>query len=130
MTRRTGTWTTRTRRPWRRASMQPAKYAGERHQEKLLALLVARMQAPGPPVVRAVAVHERTDDALRAQVRLGQVLGVDSARIQDELIRIGAMEIDVRHGRLRQRTGPDPFVRLKRRQIERSRYWVWPERTV
>src|SRR3982074_3097386 len=106
MTRRTGTWTTRTRKPWRRASMQPAKHAGERHQEKLLALLVARMQAPGPPIVRALAVHERPADALRALMRLGQVLDGDSARIQDELIRIGAMEIDMRHGRLRHRTVP------------------------
>jgi hypothetical protein len=38
---------------------------------------------------------------------LGQVLDVDPTRIQDELVRIGAMEIDVGHDRLHRGAEPD-----------------------
>src|SRR6478672_6324031 len=87
--------------------MQAPEHAREGHEEKLLALLVPCMQAPGAPIVRAVAVHEGPDDALRALMSLGQILDVDPTRIQDELIRVGTMEIDVRHDRLHRGAEPD-----------------------
>jgi hypothetical protein len=55
-------------------SIRLAKYGRERHNEKLIALVVADMQDPIPPILEATLACERLHRASSAIARLSEVV--------------------------------------------------------
>src|SRR5262249_12543577 len=78
-------------------SMRPAQHVGERHQEDVLAVLIAHVHGPGAPVIRGAAGDELAHDLLGAFVRLDQILDVTAILIQQHALGAGAMKEDVGH---------------------------------
>jgi hypothetical protein len=79
-----------------------AENASKRHEEQVFTVLVADVQRPGPPILRTEAADKFAHHLCRALMRLHEIFHFDSAGIQHEFLFIGAMEINVRHGRLLQ----------------------------
>jgi hypothetical protein len=73
------------------------EYESEGHNEELIALVVADMQDPVTPILEAALVGEGLDDAGRMIARLGEVVHCGAAAIEENLLRIGTVEIYLRH---------------------------------
>jgi hypothetical protein len=81
--------------------MRFAKKARERHEKYLFPIFVAHVQRPRSPIVRTETADEVLHNLGGALMRLNEILDVDATRIEHQFFRAGAMEINVRHGRLR-----------------------------
>jgi hypothetical protein len=84
--------------------MKPAEHVRKRHQKYLVAILIACMQGPRSPVVRAKRIHITLNDLYGALVRFDQIFDIGPTLIHDNQLRIGAMEKYVGHDRLPVRT--------------------------
>ena len=76
-------------------SMRLAEHESEGHNEELIALIVADMQNPVTPILEAALVSERLHDTGRMIARLNEVVHHSAAVIDENLLRVGAMEIDL-----------------------------------
>src|SRR4051795_1055706 len=81
-------------------SVHFAEEGGERHQEELVALLVADMQRPVAPILRTAIIDERGHDAGATVARVAPILDLAAAPIQQHLVGAGAVEVNVCHLRL------------------------------
>jgi hypothetical protein len=77
--------------------MRLIKYEGERDYEELIALVVADMQDPITPIIEAALAGERFHDARRMIPRLCEIIHYGTAIVDENLLRVGAMEIDLCH---------------------------------
>ena len=69
-----------------------AEHEGERHNEELIALIVADMQDPVTPILEAALVGEGLHDAARVIARLSEVVHHGAAAIDENLLRVGAVK--------------------------------------
>src|SRR5260370_42333339 len=77
--------------------MRFAEQGGERHDKSLFAEIVADVQGPIAPVLRAGRHDERPHDNGGALMRLGKAGYRGGAWIDKHPFRIGVMEIDLSH---------------------------------
>src|SRR5262245_4515786 len=73
-------------------SMRLAKYEDERDNEEFIALIVADMQNPVTPVLEAALVGEGLHEAGRMIARLSEIVHHGAVMIEENLLRVGAME--------------------------------------
>src|SRR6516165_11765220 len=78
-------------------SMCLAKHESEGHNEELIALIVADMQDPVTPILEVTLVGEGMHDTRRVIARLSKIVHHRAAAIDENLLRIGAVEIDLGH---------------------------------
>src|SRR5215475_14061595 len=76
-------------------SMRLAEYESEWHDEELIALIVADMQDPVPPILEAALVGEGLHDAGRVIARFREIVHHGAAVIDEYLPRVGTVEIDL-----------------------------------
>jgi hypothetical protein len=79
-------------------SMRLAEYESEGQNEELIALTVADMQNPVTPILKAALVGEGLHDAGRMIARLNEIADHRAAVIEENLLRVGAVEIYLGHG--------------------------------
>jgi hypothetical protein len=80
-------------------SMRLAEHESEGDKEELIALIVANMQDPVTPILEAALVGEGLHDTGRTIARFSQILHYGAAPIDENLRRVGAMEIQLGHVR-------------------------------
>src|SRR5262245_44621228 len=80
-------------------SMGLAEYESERHNEELIALVVADMQDPVTPILEAALIGEGLHDTCSMVVRLSEVVHYGTALIEEHLPRVGAVEKYLGHVR-------------------------------
>jgi hypothetical protein len=73
-------------------SMRLIEHESEGNNEELIALIVADMQDPVPPILKAALVGEGLHDAGRMIARLNQIVHHGAAVIEENLLRVGAVE--------------------------------------
>src|SRR5262245_46001520 len=78
-------------------SMRPAEHEGERHNEELIARIVADMHHPVTPILEAALVGEGLHDTGRVIARLSEIVYQRAAVIDENLLRAGAVEIHLGH---------------------------------
>jgi hypothetical protein len=78
-------------------SMRLAEHEREGHNEELIALIVADMQDPVTPILKRALIGERLHDAGRVIVRLSKIVHHGAAAIDENVLGVGAMEIDLGH---------------------------------
>jgi hypothetical protein len=74
-----------------------AEHEGEGHDEELIALIVADMQDPVAPILKAELVGEGLHHTGRMIARLSKIVHRGAAVVDEHLLRIGAVKIDLRH---------------------------------
>jgi hypothetical protein len=77
--------------------MRLAEYESEGHYEELIALVVADVQDPVTPILEAALVGEGLHDTGRMIARLSKIIHHGAAVIDENLLRVGAVEIDLGH---------------------------------
>src|SRR5262245_57623860 len=77
--------------------MRPAEYESEGDNEELIALIVADMKDPVTPILETALVGEGLHDAGRVIARLGKVIHHGAVVIDENLLRVGAVEIYLSH---------------------------------
>jgi len=77
-----------------------AEHEGEGHDEELIALIVADMQDPVAPILKAELVGEGLHHTGRMIARLSKIVHRGAAAIDEHLLRIGTVEIDLGHVQL------------------------------
>jgi hypothetical protein len=80
-------------------SMRLAEYENEGNNEELIALIVADMQDPVTPILEAALVGEGLHDPSRIIARFSQTVHHGAALIDENLLRVGAMKIQLGHVR-------------------------------
>jgi hypothetical protein len=75
------------------------KYEAERDDEELIASVVTDMQNPITPIIEAALAGEGFHDARRMISRLSEIVHYGAAIVDENFLRIGAMEIDLGHVR-------------------------------
>ena len=78
-------------------SMGLAEHEGKGHNEELIALIVADMQDPVTPIIEAALVGEGLHDAGRMIARLSEIVHHGTAVIDENFLRIGAVEVYLGH---------------------------------
>src|SRR5215510_10513623 len=78
-------------------SMRLTQHEGEGHNEELIALIVADMQDPVTPILEVTLVSEGMHDTRRVIARLSKIVHHGAAVIDENLLRIGAVKIDLGH---------------------------------
>jgi hypothetical protein len=78
-------------------SIRLAEHESEGHNEELIALIVADMQDPVTPILKAALVGEGLHDAGRMIARLNEIVDHGAALIEENLLRVGAVEIYLSH---------------------------------
>jgi hypothetical protein len=69
----------------------------EGDNEELIALIVTDMQDPVTPIIEATLAGEGLHDAGRVIARLNKVIHQGAAMIDENLLRVGAVEVDLGH---------------------------------
>src|SRR5262245_26385933 len=77
--------------------MRLAEHESEGHNEELIALIVADVQDPVTPILKAALVGKGLHDAGRVIARLGKVVHHSAVMIHENLLRVGAVEIYLGH---------------------------------
>src|SRR6516165_951347 len=77
--------------------MRLAEHEREGHNEQLITLIVADMQDPVTPTLEAALVGEGLHDTGRMIARLSKIVDHGAAVIDENLLRVGAVEIDLGH---------------------------------
>jgi len=77
--------------------MELAEHESEGHYEELVALVVAGMQDPVTPILKAALVGEGLHEAGRMITRLSEVVHYNAAVVDENLLRIGTVEKDLGH---------------------------------
>jgi hypothetical protein len=80
-------------------SMRLAEHENEGDNEELIALIVADMQDPVTPILEAALVGEGLHDTGRIVARFSQTVHHGAALIDKNLLRVGAMKIQLGHVR-------------------------------
>src|SRR5215472_15933498 len=80
-------------------SIRPAEHGGEGHNEELIALVVAGMQDPVTPILKAALIGEGSHDTYRMIAGLSKIVHYGAAvfAINENLLRIGAEKIYLGH---------------------------------
>src|SRR5262245_51067898 len=78
-------------------SMGFAEHESEWHDEELIALIVADMQDPVTPILEAALAGKGLHDAGRMITRLREIVHHGAAVIDEDLLRVGTVEIDLGH---------------------------------
>src|SRR5262250_2865700 len=78
-------------------SMRLSQHEREGHDEELIALIVADMQDPVAPILEGALVGEGSHDASRVIARLREVVHDSAAVVDENLLRVGAVEIYLGH---------------------------------
>src|SRR5271165_2248438 len=81
-------------------SIRLPQHESERHNEELIALIVAGMQNPVTPVFEVTLAGKGLHDAGRAIARLSKIVHYGTAVVDENLLRVGAMEIYTGHVQL------------------------------
>lgn len=79
------------------ASIRLAEHESKGHDEELITLIVADMHDPVTPILEAEFVGEGLHDTGRVSACLSEVVHHGAAAICENLLRIGAVEIDLGH---------------------------------
>jgi hypothetical protein len=74
-----------------------AEHTNEGHNEELIALVVADMQDPVTPILEAALPGEELHDAGRVIARLSKIVDHGAATIDENLLRVRAVEIYLGH---------------------------------
>jgi hypothetical protein len=74
-----------------------AEHESEGNDEELIALVVTDMQNPVTPIREAALASEGLHDTRRMIPCLGKVVHDDAVIIDENLLRVGAVEIDLSH---------------------------------
>jgi hypothetical protein len=69
----------------------------EGHNEKLVTMIVTDMQDPVAPIIEATIANEGLHEAGRMIARLNKVIHQGAAMIDVDLLRVGAVEVDLGH---------------------------------
>jgi hypothetical protein len=77
--------------------MRLAEHESEGYDEELIALIVADMQDPVTPILEVALVGEALHKAGRMIARLSEIVHHGAAVIEENLLRVGAVEIYLRH---------------------------------
>src|ERR1700752_3108717 len=77
--------------------MRLAEHESEGHDEELIALVVADMQDPVTPILEAALVGEGLHEAGRMIARLSEIVHPGAVVIEENLLRVGAVEIYLSH---------------------------------
>jgi hypothetical protein len=77
--------------------MQPADNGRKRHDEDLIAEIVADVQDPVAPVFGALRHDERAHDASGLITHISQIADGGAGLIDQDALTVGAMEIDLTH---------------------------------
>src|SRR5262245_26404733 len=80
-------------------SMRFAEHESEGHNEELIALIVADMQDPVTPILEAALIGEGLHDTCSMVARLSEVAHCGAALIEENLLRVGAVEKYLGHVR-------------------------------
>ena len=80
--------------------MRPAEHEGEGHNEEFVALIVADMQDTVTPILEAELVGEGLHDTGRTIARLSKIVHYGAAAIDENLLRVGTVEIYLGHVQL------------------------------
>jgi hypothetical protein len=78
-------------------STRLAEHANEGHNEELIALVVAGMQDPVTPIFEAALAGKELHDAGRVIARLSKIVDHGAAAIDENLLRVRAVEIYLGH---------------------------------
>jgi hypothetical protein len=78
-------------------SMRLAKHESERDPEELIAKIVVDVQDPAAPVFEAARRGKGSHDTGRLITRLSEVIYYGAAAIDQNLLRVGAVKIDLGH---------------------------------
>jgi hypothetical protein len=78
-------------------SIRLAEHESEGHNEELIALVVADMQDPVTPILEAALAGEGLHDTGRVIARLSKIVHHGAAAINENLLRVRAVEIYLRH---------------------------------
>jgi hypothetical protein len=79
------------------SSVHFAQDACERHHENLVAFIIGCMQCPAPPSNRTITADKPTNDLLGALMRFSEIFDIDPLLIKQNLLRAGAVKINVCH---------------------------------
>jgi hypothetical protein len=79
--------------------MRLAQYESERDNEELVTLIVADMQDPVTPILEAALIGEGLHYTGRVIARLSKIIHHGAAAIDENLLRVGAVKIDLGHVR-------------------------------
>src|SRR3989440_10203801 len=79
------------------ASIRLAEHESKGHNEELIVLIVADMHDPVTPILETEFVGEGLHDTGRVIARLSEVVHHGAAAICENLLRVGAVEIDLGH---------------------------------
>src|SRR5262245_35455322 len=79
------------------ASIRPAEHKSKGHNEELIAPLVTDMQNPVTPIIAAAYGGDRFHNTRRMIPRLSEIVHYGAAIIDENLLRVGAVEIDLGH---------------------------------
>src|SRR6516164_7433102 len=80
-----------------RPSMRLAKHESEGDHEELLTKIVVDVQDPTAPVFETARRGKRSHDTGRLITRLSEVIYYGATAIEQNLLRVGAMKIDLGH---------------------------------
>jgi len=80
-----------------RPSIWLAEHEGERQDKLLTTLILAYVQNPITPILKAVPIGEGLHDAGPFIARFGKIVRDCTAVIDENLIRVGAVEIHLSH---------------------------------
>jgi hypothetical protein len=81
----------------RLTSMRLAEHENERDNEELIAEVVVDVQDPAAPIFVAARLSEGSHDTGRVITRLSEVVDHGAAAIDQNLLRVGAVKIDLGH---------------------------------
>jgi hypothetical protein len=88
------------------ASIRLAEHKNKGHNEKLIAPLVADMQNPVTPIIEAAFAGERFHNTRRMIPRLSEIVHYGAVIIDQNLLRVGAVEIYLGHVQPRSNATP------------------------
>jgi hypothetical protein len=77
--------------------MELTEHEREGHNEELIALIVTDMQDPVTPIIEATLAGEGLHDAGRVIARFHKVIHQGAPIIDENLLRVGAVEVDLSH---------------------------------
>src|SRR5207244_2428810 len=79
------------------ASVQPAEHGGERDDKNLVAERIGDAQLPAAPVLAVRPRHQRSPQTVGVRAELGKIIQGGAAMVDQEMVGIGAVEIDFGH---------------------------------
>src|ERR1700742_1530801 len=86
--------------------MRLAEHESERHDEELIALIVADMQDPVTPILKVALVGDGLHEVGRMIARLSEIVHHDAAVIEENLLRVGPVEVYLGHVHSSRRVAP------------------------